>query len=148
MTQRAPPNSTDPTHPPMTSGARTSPEYWTRGEEPPAGAARSSLTGPHTNPRRATAQAILPAIAVRQQTPGPDRVSASRTIHHSQEASMTAIQAERPTAPAQTDLVKTDDDPFGLDITFIEGTPATETVLMCSTGDTCGSSCPSACTTS
>ncbi|MEU9155014.1 FxLD family lanthipeptide [Streptomyces sp. NPDC048417] len=61
---------------------------------------------------------------------------------------MTAIQAERPTAPAQADLVKTDADPFGLDITFIEGTPATETVLMCSTGDTCGSSCPSACTTS
>lgn len=61
---------------------------------------------------------------------------------------MTAIQAERSTAPAQTDLVRTDDDPFGLDITFIEGTPATETVLMCSTGDTCGSSCPSACTTS
>ncbi|MEV6949230.1 FxLD family lanthipeptide [Streptomyces sp. NPDC051172] len=44
--------------------------------------------------------------------------------------------------------MKADDDPFGLDITFIEGTPATETVLMCSTGDTCGSSCPSACTTS
>ncbi|MEV7064363.1 FxLD family lanthipeptide [Streptomyces collinus] len=61
---------------------------------------------------------------------------------------MTAIQAERPTAPVQADLVKTDDDPFGLDVTFIEGTPATETVLMCSTGDTCGSSCPSACTTS
>lgn len=60
---------------------------------------------------------------------------------------MTAIQIERPTAPAPADLVKTD-DPFGLDITFIEGTPATETVLMCSTGDTCGSSCPSACTTS
>ncbi|RKN47222.1 FxLD family lantipeptide [Streptomyces hoynatensis] len=39
-------------------------------------------------------------------------------------------------------------DPFGLDITFIEDTPATETVLMCSTGDNCGSSCPSACTTS
>lgn len=58
---------------------------------------------------------------------------------------MTAVQAERPTVPAQ---VKTEDDPFGLDITFIEGTPATETVLMCSTGDTCGSSCPSACTTS
>ncbi|WP_019629317.1 FxLD family lanthipeptide [Actinomadura atramentaria] len=38
--------------------------------------------------------------------------------------------------------------PFELDITFIEGTPAAETVLMCSTGDTCGSSCPSACTTS
>ncbi|MEV5413390.1 FxLD family lanthipeptide [Thermopolyspora sp. NPDC052614] len=40
------------------------------------------------------------------------------------------------------------DDPFQLDITFIENTPATETVLMCSTGDNCGSSCPSACTTS
>lgn len=39
-------------------------------------------------------------------------------------------------------------DPFQLDITFIENTPATETVLMCSTGDNCGSSCPSACTTS
>jgi FxLD family lantipeptide len=39
-------------------------------------------------------------------------------------------------------------DPFDLDITFIEGTPAAETVLMCSTGDNCGSSCPSACTTS
>ncbi|MFI0108060.1 MULTISPECIES: FxLD family lanthipeptide [Streptomyces] len=60
---------------------------------------------------------------------------------------MTAIQTEKPTTPAQAGLV-TPDDPFGLDITFIEGTPATETVLMCSTGDTCGSSCPSACTTS
>jgi FxLD family lantipeptide len=60
---------------------------------------------------------------------------------------MTAIQAERPTAPTQANLVKPD-DPFAPDITFIEGTPATETVLMCSTGDTCGSSCPSACTTS
>ena len=39
-------------------------------------------------------------------------------------------------------------DPFDLDITFIEGTPAAETVLMCSTGDNCGTSCPSACTTS
>jgi FxLD family lantipeptide len=39
-------------------------------------------------------------------------------------------------------------DPFGLDIAFIEGTPAAETVLLCSTGDNCGSSCPSACTTS
>ncbi|MEV6986497.1 FxLD family lanthipeptide [Sphaerisporangium sp. NPDC051017] len=39
-------------------------------------------------------------------------------------------------------------DPFDLDITFIEGTPAAETALRCSTGDTCGSSCPSACTTS
>lgn len=41
-----------------------------------------------------------------------------------------------------------DFDPFDLDITFIEGTPAAETALMCSTGDNCGSSCPSACTTS
>jgi FxLD family lantipeptide len=41
-----------------------------------------------------------------------------------------------------------DFDPFDLDITFIEGTPAAETVLMCSTGDNCGTSCPSACTTS
>lgn len=48
------------------------------------------------------------------------------------------------TAPDLT----TEDDPFRLDITFIENTPATETVLMCSTGDNCGSSCPSACTTS
>ncbi|MFV2196183.1 FxLD family lanthipeptide [Nocardiopsis sp. LOL_012] len=39
-------------------------------------------------------------------------------------------------------------DPFGLDISFIEGTPVTESILACSTGDTCGSSCPSACTTS
>ncbi|WP_371565083.1 FxLD family lanthipeptide [Streptomyces canus] len=62
---------------------------------------------------------------------------------------MTAVQTERPTAPVQSDLATTvETDPFGLDITFIEGTPATETVLMCSTGDTCGSSCPSACTTS
>ncbi|MEU0305825.1 FxLD family lanthipeptide [Streptomyces cyaneofuscatus] len=60
---------------------------------------------------------------------------------------MTAIQTEKPATPAQADLVAPD-DPFALDITFIEGTPATETVLMCSTGDTCGSSCPSACTTS
>lgn len=39
-------------------------------------------------------------------------------------------------------------DPFGLDITLIEGTPAAETALLCSTSDNCGSSCPSACTTS
>ncbi|MEV0577205.1 FxLD family lanthipeptide [Streptomyces sp. NPDC050392] len=62
---------------------------------------------------------------------------------------MTAIQTEKPTTPAPPDLVSIDEtDPFGLDITFIEGTPATETVLMCGTGDNCGSSCPSACTTS
>ncbi|GGZ05872.1 FxLD family lanthipeptide [Streptomyces poonensis] len=60
------------------------------------------------------------------------------------------IQLERPIAPTQPDAEAVHDatDPFNLDITFIEGTPATETVLMCSTGDTCGSSCPSACVTS
>ncbi len=39
-------------------------------------------------------------------------------------------------------------DPFALDITFIENSPAAEMVLACSTSDNCGSSCPSACTTS
>ncbi len=62
---------------------------------------------------------------------------------------MTAVQTEKPVAPVQPAVDTVDEtDPFGLDISFIEGTPATETVLMCSTGDTCGSSCPSACTTS
>ncbi|MFE3197835.1 FxLD family lanthipeptide [Embleya sp. NPDC059237] len=50
--------------------------------------------------------------------------------------------------PPQADVVDEADDPFRLDITIIENTPATETVLMCTTGDNCGSSCPSACTTS
>jgi FxLD family lantipeptide len=55
-----------------------------------------------------------------------------------------------PTVEQRTDVapIGVAADPFNLDITFIEGTPAAETVLMCSTGDTCGSSCPSACTTS
>jgi FxLD family lantipeptide len=61
---------------------------------------------------------------------------------------MTAVHAEQPVAPAQPTVDALADDPFQLDITFIENTPATETVLMCSTGDNCGSSCPSACTTS
>lgn len=39
-------------------------------------------------------------------------------------------------------------DPFNLNIKFIENTPAAETALLCATGDNCGSSCPSACTTS
>ena len=51
----------------------------------------------------------------------------------------TAGTPEPAAADAETD------DPFKLDITFIENTPDTETVLMCSTGDTCGSSCPSVC---
>ncbi|MFE3206355.1 FxLD family lanthipeptide [Embleya sp. NPDC059237] len=53
-------------------------------------------------------------------------------------------------SPEPQDTVDTDTglDPFRLDITLIENTPATETVLTCTTGDNCGSSCPSACTTS
>ncbi|MEV0623556.1 FxLD family lanthipeptide [Nonomuraea sp. NPDC050404] len=39
-------------------------------------------------------------------------------------------------------------DPFNLDIKLAENTPAANTSLRCGTGDTCGSSCPSACTTS
>lgn len=62
---------------------------------------------------------------------------------------MTAMDTEKPVAEEQQPTGAADDtDPFGLDISFIEGTPATESVLMCSTGDNCGSSCPSACTTS
>ncbi|MGC0328043.1 FxLD family lantipeptide [Streptomyces sp. SAI-170] len=57
------------------------------------------------------------------------------------------VQIERPIEPVQP-AGEAAEDPFQLDITFVEGTPATETVLMCSTGDTCGSSCPSACVTS
>jgi FxLD family lantipeptide len=41
-----------------------------------------------------------------------------------------------------------EDDPFGLDITFLENTPSAREPLLCATDDTCGSSCPSACTTS
>ncbi|MFD9715852.1 FxLD family lanthipeptide [Streptomyces sp. NPDC059076] len=62
---------------------------------------------------------------------------------------MTAIDTEKPVVTDQQTVGTVDEaDPFGLDISFIEGTPATETVLMCTTGDTCGSSCPSACVTS
>ena len=39
-------------------------------------------------------------------------------------------------------------DVFDFDIKFIENTPAAETQLACSTGDNCGTSCGSACTTS
>jgi FxLD family lantipeptide len=41
-----------------------------------------------------------------------------------------------------------DGDPFDLDITFIENTLPAQQPLLCATDDTCGSSCPSACTTS
>ncbi|SEH02395.1 FxLD family lantipeptide [Nonomuraea solani] len=43
---------------------------------------------------------------------------------------------------------ETEFDPFNLDIKLAENTPAANTSLRCGTGDTCGSSCPSACTTS
>lgn len=40
-------------------------------------------------------------------------------------------------------------DPFDLDITFIEHSPAAASALMIpTTDDGCGSSCPNACTTS
>lgn len=61
---------------------------------------------------------------------------------------MTTAAPERQTTPADHTASTASDNPFDLDITFIEGTPGAETALMCSTGDTCGSSCPSACTTS
>ncbi|WP_439681589.1 FxLD family lanthipeptide [Embleya sp. MST-111070] len=59
-----------------------------------------------------------------------------------------STQTIAPSVEPHQDDVDDADDPFRLDITIIENTPATETVLMCSTGDNCGSSCPSACTTS
>ena len=49
---------------------------------------------------------------------------------------------EHPDADTETS------DPFDFDITFIENTPASESLLMCSTGDNCGTSCGSACVTS
>ncbi|MDX2699276.1 FxLD family lantipeptide [Streptomyces ipomoeae] len=55
------------------------------------------------------------------------------------------IQLEQPAAPAQPTAGDVSDDPFELDIAIIENTPETETILMCGTGDNCGSSCPSAC---
>jgi FxLD family lantipeptide len=38
--------------------------------------------------------------------------------------------------------------PFDLDITFIERTPAAGALMIPTTDDGCGSSCPNACTTS
>lgn len=55
---------------------------------------------------------------------------------------------EQQTSVTEPGVMGDEFDPFDLDITFIEGTPAAETLLMCSTGDNCGTSCPSACTTS
>ncbi|MFI6985852.1 FxLD family lanthipeptide [Embleya sp. NPDC050154] len=59
-----------------------------------------------------------------------------------------STQTIAPSIEPRQDDADDADDPFQLDITIVENTPATETVLMCSTGDNCGSSCPSACTTS
>ncbi|MFE2424605.1 FxLD family lanthipeptide [Streptomyces hokutonensis] len=65
---------------------------------------------------------------------------------------MTSTTVAPPTPPADLDddfapldVKVVADDPFQLDITIIEGTPETETILMCGTGDNCGTSCPSAC---
>jgi FxLD family lantipeptide len=41
-----------------------------------------------------------------------------------------------------------EDDPFDLDIRFIEHGPMADTLMIPSTDDGCGSSCPNACTTS
>ena len=60
----------------------------------------------------------------------------------------TIDQANEPQQSTHTTDEAAPFDPFGLDIAFIEGTPASESILMCSTGDNCGTSCPSACTTS
>jgi FxLD family lantipeptide len=60
----------------------------------------------------------------------------------------TIDQGHEPQQSVDTTAEAAPADPFGLDIAFIEGTPASESILMCSTGDNCGSSCPSACTTS
>jgi FxLD family lantipeptide len=54
-------------------------------------------------------------------------------------AALTPTSASRQAAPT--------DDPFDLDITFIEHGPTANTVIAM-TDDGCGSSCPSACTTS
>lgn len=62
---------------------------------------------------------------------------------------MSSPRIEQHIAAAGADTrAPAESDPFSLDITFVENTPAAETMLMCSTGDNCGSSCPSACTTS
>jgi FxLD family lantipeptide len=61
---------------------------------------------------------------------------------------MSTQAIEQHASAVDEETTKAGFDPFDLDITFIEGTPAAETVLMCSTGDNCGTSCPSACTTS
>ncbi|MFE3148774.1 hypothetical protein ACFXJ6_19310 [Streptomyces sp. NPDC059218] len=53
---------------------------------------------------------------------------------------------EQPFSPVpQADSVVDDADSFDLNVTFVEGASATETLLMCSIGDSCGQS---ACTTS
>lgn len=46
------------------------------------------------------------------------------------------------------DDVSGQEDPFDLDIRFIENGPQAHALLIASTDDNCGSSCPNACTTS
>lgn len=51
------------------------------------------------------------------------------------------------TAASRPDGAEIDSDPFDLDISFIENGPNADTVIAM-TDDGCGSTCPSACTTS
>lgn len=55
--------------------------------------------------------------------------------------------ASSETAASRPDGAETDSDPFELDISFIEHGPNADTVIAM-TDDGCGSTCPSACTTS
>ncbi|MFN2496039.1 MAG: FxLD family lanthipeptide [Pseudonocardiaceae bacterium] len=50
-------------------------------------------------------------------------------------------------AASRPDGAEIDSDPFDLDISFIEHGPKADTVIAM-TDDGCGSTCPSACTTS
>lgn len=64
---------------------------------------------------------------------------------------MTIGTTERPISDGDTIKPRPDsadlDDPFELDIAFIESGPNANTVIAM-TDDGCGSTCPSACTTS
>lgn len=51
------------------------------------------------------------------------------------------------TAASRPDGAEVGSDPFDLDISFIENGPNADTVIAM-TDDGCGSTCPSACTTS
>jgi FxLD family lantipeptide len=79
-------------------------------------------------------------------TPGPQAARTGRAVPEApgRDTIMSVTTTEE--LPAGSAIA--DDDPFGLDITFIENTLPAQQPLLCATDDTCGSSCPSACTTS